>query len=439
MNSEMILWSPQSSVKLPSTLKTPNEIAQYAKQLTKRELNQVVTAFDAGNYEMGSLFLWSKTMAGLKKQLSSLGMDFIGEMLDRPDISSKSAATEVLTDYEAVKLAEELGMFTPTQSMRLRRVLEMVSHFSSSPEEEEDEEDREMMPEEAMQCLRICIQSVLGHERLEGAIEFARFRKEIEEKSFSAEDDEIQSLLTSPYFFQRTTLRVLLSLSKTSEGAQLENTLTNLLLIVPLLWKGLLKSDRWLVGRAYAEVHSDGKKTSASGLRRTLLKVKGFDYVPEDLRSRAFLNAATNLQNVHFARDNYYNEPAAVRALASLGSVIPIPAVSQCITAILCVRLGRPWGISWSAQETAKNLLESINESRWKYYLDECLPGDEVILSKLQDTQIADRWCEVVDENNLDEVHLDKKGSRNLVSNAVDDNIQKVTNTARNIYRRLTK
>ncbi len=438
MNSEIILWSPQSSVKLPSTLKTPKEIAQYAKQLTKRELNQVVTAFDAGNYEMGSFFLWSKTMAGLKKQLSSLGMDFIGEMLDRPDISSKSAATEVLTDYEAVKLAEELGMFTATQSMRLRRVLEMVSHFSSPPQEEEDEEDREMMPEEAIQCLRTCVQSVLGHERLEGAIEFARFRKELEEKSFSVEDDEIQSVLTSPYFFKRTTLRVLLTLSKTSEGAQLENTLANLLLIVPLLWKRLLKSDRWLVGRAYAEVHSDGKKTSASGLRRTLLKVKGFDYVPEDLRSRAFLTAASNLQNVHFARDNYYNEPAAVKALASLGSVIPIPALAQCITAILCVRLGRPWGISWSAQETAKSLLESINESRWKYYLDECLLGDEVILAKLQDLQIAERWCEVVDENNLDEVHLDKKGPRNLVSNAFDDNTQKVTTSARNMYQRLT-
>lgn len=437
MSSKIVLWNPKHGINLPSTLKTAGEIVPYAKQLTKRELTQLVSAFDLENYEMGSLFLWSKTMAGLKKQLSSLGMDFIGEMLDRPDLSSDSIATEDLTDHEAVKLAEELGMFTATQAMRLRRVLEMMTFFSNPPSEDDDEE-KEMMPEEAIQCLRVCIQNVLGHERLEGAIQFARFRSELEEKVFIKDDEKIQSLIASPYFFQRTALRVLLAMVKTSEGAQLENALSNLILIVPIIWDNLLKSDRWLVGRAYAEVHAEGKKTAASGVRKTLLKVKGFDYVPEDLRSRTFLKAAVHLQNVHFANDNFHNEPVAIRNFASLGSVIPIPALSQCITAVLCVRIGNPWGISWAAQATSNKILKNINESRWQYYLDECLPGDDIILKKLQDGDIAKRWCEVVNENDLSELQLEKKNPRDLITGAKSNKSSEVTKIAHKMYRSLT-
>jgi hypothetical protein len=426
--ADITLWVPREAVTIPASIKEPNEIAGYARQLTKREKEQVLKAFEAGNYEMGALFLWSKTMAGLKKQLSSLGMDFIGQMLDRSDITTDSPP-HVLTDHDVVKLAEQLGMFGPTQAMRLRQVLEIIAHFAESESDDEDDGDKEMMPEEAVRCMRTCIQSVLGHEKLEGAVKFAEFRANIEEKSFSADDTEIQSLQSSPYFFRRTTLRVLLSLAKTAHGAQLEHTLANTYIIVPLLWPQLLKSDRWLIGRAYSDLHNDGKKTAASGLRKVLLKVRGFDYVPEDLRMRTFISAAIELQNAHFGYNNYYNEPPAIRTLHSLGSTIPLSALSHCMSALLCVRLGKPWGFAFGSQDTAKEILSELNESRWKYYLEECLPADEAILEKLMNKDLAERWCTtIVQKHDLSEIEIKdsrisrllKASNNKLVSKVVD-------------------
>lgn len=438
MKSEITLANQQGSLVIPATAKTHQDIVQYARQLTKREVQQIVEALDAGNYEMGALFLWQKTMTGLKKQFGLLGMDFVGELLDRHDITADSGATQVLTDYDAVRLAEELGMFSPTQAMRLRNVLQMVAHFSESPAEEDEDEDRQMMPEEALQCLRTCVQSVLGHERLGGATEFAKFRRELEEKTFSVDDAEMQSLLASPYFFRRTTLRVLLALAKTAQGAQLEHVLANTNVIVPSFWPELLKPDRWLVGRAYAEVHAEGRKTAATGLRKALLKVQGFDYVPEDLRSRTFLHAAAELQNVHFSLNNFYNEPAAIRALASLGTVIPAPALAQCITAILCVRLGNHYGRSHAAQQTAQEMLSNLSEERWKYYLDSCLPGDEIVLEKLIDQNIATRWNILVTEHRLSTVEVKDSTVRDLVANAARGKADLVVNVAKTLLKRLT-
>ena len=439
MKTEIILWNPRTSLSIPVDAKTPEEIASYAKQLTPREVKQIVDALNAGNYEMGALFLWQKTMTGLKKQLGALGMDFVGELLDRSDISASSSPTQVLTDYDAVRLAEELGMFSPTQAMRLRNVLQTVAHFSESPAEDQEDDERQMMPEEAIHCLRTCIQSVLGHERLDGAIEFAEFRRELEERSFTHEDAEIQSLLTSPYFFQRATLRVLLALAKTSEGAQLQHVLANAYIVVPTLWKTLLKPDRWMVGRAYAEVHAEGRKTAASALRKTLLKVHGFDYVPEDLRSRVFLHVATELQNVHFSLNNFYNEPTAIQTLASLGTVIPTPALNRCISAILCVRLGNHYGRSFAAQNTAVEMLSRLGEQRWKYYLNDCLPGDEIILEKLTDSNVVERWCDIVTEYDLKSIEMTNLDIKKLVEDGFRKRTQQVLALAKTLLNRLTR
>lgn len=436
MNTKKItLWSPQQAIHIPKNELDPGKIAPYAQQLTRREKDQIISAFSSGQFEMSSIFIWSKTMAGLKKQISSLGMDFVGEMLDRPDISSHSSAVQDLTDYDAVKLAEELGMFPSIQAMRLRRVMDTVTHFSSSSDE--DGEGYEMTIYEALDCLSTCIEAVLGHEKLEGAIEFTRFRQELEEKSFRETDEEIQRLLMSPYFFQRTTLRVLLSLAKTAFGAQLEHSLANVNIIIPLLWERLLKSDRWLVGRAYSEVYNEGKTTTAAGLRKALLRVQGFDYVPEDLRSRSFIAAAEEIIRVHFSMNNYYNEPTVIGLLSSLGTVIPIPALARCTTAILCIRVGNRWGQSWAAQDTARDLLSNYGESRWRFYLNDCLPGDDTILEKLTESPTVRRWFQVVEEYNLSSIQVNHKGVHDLITASSQKKTDMVINLANRLLETL--
>jgi hypothetical protein len=437
MSANIALWNPRQGVKIPPSVTSPRDITGYAKQLNPRERDQLVLALESGNYEMATSFLWSKTAAGLKKQIASLGMEFVGEMLDRTDIT-QSSSYQVLTDYDALRLAEELGMFTPTQSMRLNRVQQMISHFSEPSREEDDEEDRQMNPEEAVDCLRTCIQSVLGQDRLDAAIEFAAFRRELEEHSFAIDDPKIQSLISSPYFFQRTTLRVLLGLAKTEKGAQIEHCLANINIILPAIWSNMLKADRYLVGRVYSDVYNDGRKIAASGLRKALLQVKGFDFVPEDLRSRTFISSALDLQNIHFAMNNFYNEPTAIKNLYALGTVIPMPAFANCMTAILCVRLGNTYGISVAAQATANKLLSSLSALRWSYYLNDCLPGDNVILGKLTDNNIAQRWCELVNEYSLVNTETKDALVRNLLKHGASASTFSVTKSAMSLYRRFT-
>lgn len=429
------VWRPRDVVEVPATASTATEIASLAKQLSPRELQQVVQTFENGLYEMGTTFVWTRTMSGLKAQLGSLGMDFVGELLDRPDIRADSEVHEVLTDFDAVRLAEELGMFGSSHAMRLRHNLEVIAHFSRPPD---DVDADGMMPEEAISVLRTAVQTVLGHESLDIAVEFAQFRSKLEDEVLADDAAELSGLVASAYFFQRTVVRVLMAGVKSTSGAKLENVLANTNTILPKLWPGLMDPDRYLVGRSYAEVHADGQTKAASGLRSALLKVSGFDYVPEDLRSNTFVEAAGRVLQAHFGMNNFYNEPAPTRALASLGSSIPIPAFAQCMTAVLCVRIGNQYGVSWNAIGPASEILSTVTVDRWKFFFDRCLPSDDVLLGKLQQNETAERWIELMqDTSRVAGLQLANPLSQKLLDASIAGELNRVKRRAQSLNSKI--
>jgi hypothetical protein len=155
-------------------------------------------------------------------------------------------------------------------------------------------------------------------------------------------------------------------------------------LIIQLLWPETLPPERFQVGRVYSETVSNGQTQAASGLKKILLKVRGFDYVPEDLRSRTFSSAAQSVIDAHEGINNFYNEPTPTRTLAQLGSTIPRPAFAICMSALLSVRLGNSYGHCYEAQTPANSVLSKVTQEHWLFYLNSCLRADERVLEKLE-------------------------------------------------------
>lgn len=397
-STSLTVWTPTDIVTIPSSADTPDEIVKYAgATLSKRDMQAIVAGFTAHGYEMVSTFVWTKAAATLKKQVATLGMEFVGEMLGRPDLDDDSDPTLAIGDYEAISLAEDLGMITSTQALRLKNSMQLVNHFAAL--ESDDLEDECMQKEEAVGLLRSCITSILGKPRFDAAVQFADFRTRLSESQLKRDDGDVLAIQQSPYFFVRTTLSVLLSTVKTAKGATLEHAVANTVTLVPMLWERLRDPEKWQVGQAYAEVNAAGKKIASSGLKKALLSVRGFDFVPETLRSNTFTEAAARVLSAHFAMNNFYNEREPMESLANLGTSIPMPAFSKCLEATLAVRLGNYWGFAYDAQAAANRILASLTPTRWAYYLNECLSRDRTVLDKISaEDKPVDRWCAIVEE-----------------------------------------
>lgn len=423
------MWEPNRPTELAADA-SAGDIAERARALSPRDVNSIRVAFESHSYEMVSTFVWTRAITALKKQVASLGMEFVGQMLGRPDIDDDSDPATSLSEHDAITLAEDLGMVTTTEALRLKHAMELVGHFADPDNAGQDQ----MNQEEAVGVLRSCVASVLGNPHITPPLQFAELRERLESESLGVDDERISQIAESPYFMKRTVLSVLLSMLKTAGGAQLEHAVGNTNVIVPQIWPDLRKPEKWQVGQTYAEVHAAGRRAAAVGLKNALAAVRGFDFVPETLRSETFARAAQKVMDAHFAWDNFYKEAAPLRDLKMLGTTIPRPAFPLCMRAVLCVKLGNGYGVAHAAQGDAREMLNSLRKEQWEYYLNECLPSDNTILDKLTDNKPASQWIGLSAEYNLADMQL---SNQKLHSLAAATNINKVRNASRHVRTRM--
>jgi hypothetical protein len=401
----LLPWTPNEPRTLAPTAEPP-EIVKRAVVLTERDQFAIVQAFQSGAFEMASTFIWSRAVAALKKQLSMLGMEFVGEMLGRTDLDQSSNPMTDIRDDEAIELAEQLGMVTTTEALRLRTGQTLVNHFLDPDVSHEEK----MLASEAVTILRSCVLNFLAEPVTKSQQPFLKLREKLEQETLSGDSNEAKALEAAPYFYVRTTLTVLLTQLKNAAGAKLEHAAGNINSLLPLMWPRLREKDKWQTGETYATVQAADRTVASAGLRKALMRVRGFDFVPESLRSDSFRTAARAVLSAHFAWDNFHNEPNPMETLAKLGTSIPGPALADCFTAVLCVRLGNRWGYSRAAQALANQFLKMIRPTQWEGYFNRLLPSDRRILEKIAyDEKPLARWLELIGELDLEEMSIDSR------------------------------
>lgn len=396
MSSKELVWSGPSGTLIPSSCSEPQEIVLYANGLNDKQKKDIARAFEHEAYDMGAEYTWRRAMVRLKSTLKTLGMGFIGEMLNDEEIDEYSNIDIVLNDYSAISLAEQLGAINSTGALKLRHAQEVISHFLSDEAEKNNEELSKI---DAAALVSSCVQYVLGETDISIAIEFSELRNRLFSETLTLLDPQIEQLLESPPFYIKTVVSVLLSGIKNEQGAAQEHAVGNLGVLIKPIWSHIPEKDKWKIGNAYRDATAAGDISATKGLKNALLKVKGFDYVPENLRSSTFKKAAKSLVDAHFSMNNFYTEGPLVANLSKLGSSIPAPAFIDCVQAYLCVYLGNSYGVSNVALPTAKAELLKIPEDRWRYYFDKVLANDEIILAKLFSEKPKNRFKALIDEH----------------------------------------
>jgi hypothetical protein len=429
--SNIQLWQGPDGVIIPSDVNDTHQIVSYANSLTEKQKNQIVAAFQIKAYDMAAEYAWKKAMVKLKETLATLGMKFIGEMLGRTDIDEYSNIDTALTDYATIELAEQLGVVSATAALKLRQSNELITHFFSKEATEEIDNIS------AIQVIKSSIQYILGESDISIAIEFSNFRDRLLGESLQIKDPQVEQVINSPLFYLRTVTSILLNSVKNDKGAKLEHSLANLNLLIKSIWHNLGENDKWNIGTAYRDVTAAGNTISSSGLKNALLKVGGFDFVPENLRSVTFKKAARELIQTHFEINNFYNEPLAIRKLANLGSTIPAPALIDCIQAYMVVYLGNSYGVSRDAYPIAVQKLSEISRERWFYYFEKVIVTDSFVLAKLKYSGKVFKFSDFLHNNSLTDFTGLPKDNQQLYDAIINRKDKKAVAISLTLYNRI--
>lgn len=431
--SEIQLWQGPDGVKIPANVNDTNQIVSYASYLTEKQKKQIVAAFQIEAYDMAAEYAWKKAIVKLKETISTLGMKFIGEMLGRTDIDEFSTIDTALTDYTTIQLAEQLGVISTTAALKLRQANELITHYFSK------EASEEIDNVSAVQIIKSSVQYILGEADISIAIEFSQFRERLLNETLSLKDPQVEQLVNSPLFYLRTVMSILLASVKNDKGAKLEHSLANLNLLIEGIWANLGENDKWNLGTAYRDVTAAGNTIASAGLKNALLKVGGFDFVPENLRSVTFKKAAAAVIETHFEFNNFHNEPSVVRKLASLGSTIPSPALIDCFQAYLAVYLGNGYGVSHVAAQIAEEKLSEISKERWYYYFEKVIQDDDVVLPKIYGATRIGRFKNLLSTVGFIDFKDLPKDNQQLYNSIIENNVQRAQSISQTLENRIKK
>ncbi len=418
------LWESPEGIKLPKRADV-NTLLSYNVQLKSNELKQINMAYNSEAYEMLTSYIWDVSMKLLQSKILGLGVDFVADMvgIDSHDYINN------LPPFETINLAFELGFINKLGKVRLKNNNELINEYSLRETEEEMTEDQ------AKEIIRVCIQYVLGQDNSNIKLEYNNFRDNLKLELIEKNPQQLDMILNSPYFYKKTTIRTLINLLKETEGAENSNVAANMITIIPYIWDTILSDERYFMGVNYAKYCNDNNEKCKSVLRNVLMKVQGFDYVPENLKSLTFIESAKRLINVHFGINNFYNEPKAVKDLSSLGTIIPKPALEIVVNAVLLVKLGNAYGVSWDAQDYADNILDSIHSEQWKgYFTLQFKSAEDVLWSiKCKDRRM-ERWFDIVETYNLDNLEIADPQINKLLQKSRERDRDAVSSIAYKLY-----
>ncbi|MBO5629959.1 MAG: hypothetical protein J5965_12900, partial [Aeriscardovia sp.] len=219
--------------------------------LSELQKKQVVLAIHAGAYDMASEYVWKRAITRLKETISELGVDFIANLLQRTDIDAYTPLDSILTDYTTIKLAEQLGMISYRSAMKLRQAHELIQYFFSSNSQSSGEQ---LKITEALSIISDCTEYILNVPNISIDVEFSKLQERLVTEDIKAKDVQINRLKNSSLFFIRTVCTILSTAIRKEQGAELEHSVNNFTMLLPLIWDKLGKDEKWNIGALYRDV-----------------------------------------------------------------------------------------------------------------------------------------------------------------------------------------
>lgn len=275
-----------------------------------------------------------------------------------------------------------------------------------------------MPQDEANIIIKNSISYILYNKDDSFGLQFNDFRGKLKSGKISKLfNDDLTLFDTCPYFYLKTSIRSLLKLFGETEGIEYENVTVNMGLLIPAIWERLKMQERRALADAYTDYINNNDHNRIKVLNSIMLQVHGFDYVKENVRSRTYINVAQKLVDAHFGVNNFYTEPGIIKKLEDLGTTIPTLALKECLTAILYVKIGNQYGISYNAVTVANRLLDRLSRNDWETYIDKYMPEEIDLVEAIQGcTPIRNRWKEVIKNYNLNELSVMSSEAKRLIS-----------------------
>lgn len=375
--SELGLPTDKFLVAVPERQRVINNLPDVISTIDRNKISnslyisKFIAACGAGLFDAALNFIWDETVLNLRTKVIKFDLEYfydsvVTDQTRRSKLRDESDLLKI-EEWELVRGCHLTGILSDIGYKHLDYIRDMRNWASAAHPNQ-----NELTGFQLISWLETCIKEVIARDPEGSAIEVKRFLNNIRNTSLTSGDAQhinagIEYLPTD---IVKSLLRTLFGMY-TAENTSVQ-TKSNIKLVAKKCWNLAPDDAKYECGFRYSNFAANGEVNRKSAANEFLTVVSGLSFLPRDTLALEISEKIMNLYNAHNAFNNFYNEPAHARALASYVSStgqIPDSVRITYVKTITMVKIGNGHGISVMAEPYYDSMIEKFGESEIKEFI----------------------------------------------------------------------
>ncbi len=394
-------------------------------------ISKFVAACGAGLFDAALNFIWDEVVLRLRQRVSRFDLGYFYDTAVRNAEARKNFQTEDdlsnLSDADLLQGSLKCGMLSDIAHKHLDYIREMRNWASAA-----HPNSAQLTGLQLVSWLETCIKEVIQKEPEGPVLEVRRLLSNLRTQTLGAPN--VNAITASIRRLPNPLVSALLrsTFGLYCDPRQEVRIRNNVQLIAQALWQHAPESAKSEVGLMYASYSANADIDRRECAHEFLEHVNGLTCLPEGDLALEMQHRVQQLEAVHDAMNNFYNEPAAARDLRRLVSTdgqIPPQVIDEYVRVLVRCRIGNPWGVSRAAVPIYDEMLELFQEIQMKSLIRAvALPQ---ISSRLENNGCAERFRDLVRTLRDRAVDRPLQSAMDFVLNASSKQLPKLGNDSR--------
>ncbi len=351
-------------------------------------LSKFIAACGAGLFDAALNFIWDETVVNLRTKVARFDIEYfydsvVTDLGRRTKLKDESDLSKI-EEWELIRGCHLTGILSDIGYKHLDYIRDMRNWASAAHPNQ-----NELTGFQLVSWLETCVKEVIAKDPEGPAIEVKRFLNSIRSTSLTNSDAQhinagVEYL---PKDILKSLLRTLFGMYTAANAAA--KTKSNIKLVVQKCWSLSPEDAKHECGFRYASFAANGEIDRKTAANEFLTVVGGLPYLPGDTLALEISEKIANLYDAHNAFNNFYNEPAHARALASYVSStgqVPDAVRKPYVKTIVMTKIGNGYGISGMAESYYDSLIEKFSENEIKEFV-------QLLIDREFSSRVALRSC----------------------------------------------
>ncbi len=354
-------------------------------------ISKMAAACGAGLFDAGLAYLWDAVVASLRERVARFDLEYFFDSAVAPADRANFKTADDLVNVQDSKLISACltcGLITDVGYKLLDHIRDMRNWVSAA-----HPNNAEIGGLQLVGWLETCVNEVFSVDVTGPAVVAHQLLRNLREQTLTAPDVPPIAASLAGLPTDTTTALLRSAVGMYSDLRQDRRVVDNIRLLAVALWKSAPEEARYEVGVKYATLSVNAEIDRKERVREFLDLVGGLTYLPADHRAIELQDKLTQLEDAHFAMNNFYNEPPLARDLRKLvpsNGDIPLAANDAYVRTLMFCKVGRTSGVANGADPIYNELLNLFTDVQIRSFLT--LPFERRMQSKLASESLARRF-----------------------------------------------